>query len=91
MAFGAFLDTLGPATPDVLSSLNANGGCIMTQHGKDFDRQMAIAREQMDRHYVALSVLARGENSPYWTEEFAAEMEAAKVQLEKYRNPIEER
>lgn len=59
----------------------------MTENTRDFDQQMAIAREQMDKHKVALSVLAQGENSPYWIEEFAAEVEAAKVALEKYRAP----
>ena len=42
----------------------------MTRQAEDFDRQMAIAREQMDKHKVALSLLAQGENSPYWGEEF---------------------
>ncbi len=59
----------------------------MTQTDKDFERQMTVARERMDRHKLALSVLAQGENSPYWTEEFAAKIEAAKVRLEKYRKP----
>jgi hypothetical protein len=58
----------------------------MTEHDPDFDRQMAIARERMDKHKVALSVLAQGENSPYWSDELAAEIEAAKVHLQWYRN-----
>jgi hypothetical protein len=57
----------------------------MTRKAKDFERYMAVARERMDKHEIALSVLAQGENSPYWTGEFAAEIEAAKVRLEKYR------
>lgn len=63
----------------------------MTQTDKDFDRQMAIARERMDKHRVALSVLSQGENSPYWTEDLAAEIEAATVRLEKYRSSTQER
>ena len=63
----------------------------MTRTDKDFDRQMAIARERMDKHKVALSVLAQGENSPYWTEDLAAEIEAAKVRLGKYRKPTQGR
>ena len=63
----------------------------MTQTDEDFNRQMAIARECMDKHKVALSVLAQGENSPYWTEDFAAEIEAAKVRLEKYRKSTQGR
>jgi len=57
----------------------------MTQTDTDFDDQMAIARERMDKYKVALSVLAQGDNSPYWTEDLAAEIESAKVRLEKYR------
>lgn len=57
----------------------------MTRTDEDFDRQMAIARERMDKYKIALSVLAQGENSPYWTEDLAAEIEAAKVRLERYR------
>jgi hypothetical protein len=57
----------------------------MTNKTPNFDHQMAIARKQMDKHAVALSVLAQGEDSPYWTEELAAEIEAAKSKLEKFR------
>lgn len=63
----------------------------MTRTGADFERQMTIARERMDKHKVALSVLAQGENSPYWTEDVAAEIEAAKVRLEKYRGATQGR
>jgi hypothetical protein len=63
----------------------------MTRKAKDFERQMAVAGERMDKHKVALSVLAQGENSPYWTGEFAAEIEAAKVRLEKYCNSTQGR
>jgi hypothetical protein len=63
----------------------------MTQKAKEFDRQMAVARDLMDKHKVALSVLAQGESSPYWTEELAAEIEAAKVRLEKYRSSTQGR
>nr|WP_295463786.1 hypothetical protein [Mesorhizobium sp.] len=63
----------------------------MTQTDKDFDRQMAIARERMDKHRVAFSVLAQGENSPCWTEDLAAEIEAAKVRLEKHRSSTQGR
>ena len=58
----------------------------MTKTDKDFDRQMAIAHQLMDKHKVALSVLAQGENSPYWTEDLSVEIEAAKIRLEKYRS-----
>ncbi|MDP3898692.1 MAG: hypothetical protein Q8Q62_18625 [Mesorhizobium sp.] len=57
----------------------------MTQDEREFERQMTIAHERMDKHEVALSLLAQGENSPYWSEELKAEIEAAKVRLEKYR------
>jgi hypothetical protein len=39
----------------------------------------------MDKHKVALSVLAQGENSPYWTEEFRAKLADVEKRLEKYR------
>jgi phytoene/squalene synthetase len=58
----------------------------MTRKDQDFDGQMAVARERMDKHKVALSVLAQGENSPYWTEDLSTEIEAAKIRLEKYRS-----
>jgi hypothetical protein len=63
----------------------------MTRTGKDFEHQMAIAREQMDKHEVALSVLAQGENSPYMTDYFAREIDAAKVRLEEYRSSRQRR
>jgi hypothetical protein len=56
----------------------------MTQKTEDFERKMTIAREVMEKHKVALSVLAKGENSPYWTEELAVEIEAAKARLAPY-------
>ena len=57
----------------------------MTKADEDFDRQMAIARELMDKHEVALSVLAQGENSLYWTDEFKARLEEASTRMAKYR------
>ena len=68
----------------VLSSWPANASCVMTRTDNDFERKMAIAREVMEKHKVTLSVLAKGENSPYWTDEFAAEIEAAKARLAPY-------
>ena len=56
----------------------------MTRKDKDFDRQMAIAREVMEKHKVALSVLAKGENSPYMTDEFRARLEKSAERLAKY-------
>ena len=55
----------------------------MTKADEDFDRQMAIARELMDKHEVALSVLAQGENSLYWTDEFKARLEEASTRMAK--------
>jgi len=57
----------------------------MTQTEKDFDRQMAIAREQMDRHKVALSVLGQGDSSPHMTDDFRAQFAEADKRLEKYK------
>lgn len=52
---------------------------------------MALAREVMDKLKVALSVFAQGENSPNWSLEFAATVEAAKVQLKQYRSATQGR
>jgi hypothetical protein len=38
----------------------------------------------MDRHQVALSVLAKGENSPHMTEEFKQRLAEAKERLAPY-------
>lgn len=57
----------------------------MTEADKDFDRQIAIAREQMDRHKVALSVLGQGDSSPYMTGDFRAQLVEADKRLEKYK------
>ena len=57
----------------------------MTESDKEFERQMAIARERMDKHEVALSVLAQGENSPCLTDDFRAQLAEADKQLERYK------
>lgn len=63
----------------------------MPEKDAEFEHQLAIARERMDKHKVVLSLLAQGENSPYWTDEFAQGIEAAKVRMEKYQRPKKER
>ena len=57
----------------------------MTGQNMDFQRQMAAAQEAMDKHKVALSVLAQGENSPYMTDELRAQLAEAEKRLVKYR------
>jgi hypothetical protein len=52
-------------------------------NGKD-ERALAIARRLMDRHAVALSVLAQGERSPHMTEEFKQKLAKAKERLAPY-------
>jgi hypothetical protein len=48
------------------------------------ERQLAIAHQLMDRHAVALSVLAQGERSPHMTEEFKQKLAEAKERLAPY-------
>lgn len=57
----------------------------MTETDKELERQMAIARERMDKHEVALSVLAQGENAPCLTDDFRAQLAEADRQLERYK------
>jgi len=57
----------------------------MTESEEQFERQMAVARDCMDKYKVALSVLAQGENSPHMTEEFKASLIEASRRLERYR------
>ncbi|SMH42005.1 hypothetical protein [Mesorhizobium australicum] len=57
----------------------------MTQTDKDFDRQMAIAREQMERRKVALSVLGKGDSSPHMSDDFRMQIMEADKRLEKYK------
>jgi hypothetical protein len=64
---------------------NAAGCLRMAKHCADIERQMAIARAQMDKHKVALSVLAREENSAYWSEEFRAKLGDGEKRLDNHR------
>jgi hypothetical protein len=48
------------------------------------ERQFAVARRLMDRHEVALSVPAQGENSPHMTEEFKQRIAEAEERLAPY-------
>lgn len=51
--------------------------------GKD-KRNLAMARQCMDRYHVALSVLAQGDSSPHVTEEFKKRLAEAKERLAPY-------
>jgi len=51
---------------------------------KTFEEQLAVARKMMDRYDVVYSVLAKGEASPYMTDELREELAAAKIHMEKY-------
>lgn len=57
----------------------------MSEKDAEFEHQLATALDRMDKHKVSLSLLAQGENSPYWTDELAMEITAAKTRLDKYR------
>lgn len=45
---------------------------------------LAAARQRLDRHYIAMSVLAQGDNSPYMTEEFKQGLVEANESLARY-------
>lgn len=63
----------------------------MSELTKDDQRKVALARKIIDRHQVALSVLARGENSAYMTEEFKAGLAEAKERLAPYSKAARDR
>lgn len=56
----------------------------MQRRGKDDEQMLAVARQLMERYNPAFSVLAMGEASPYMTEEFREEMDAAKKRTAPY-------
>lgn len=55
----------------------------MRKLGED-ERKLAIARQVMVRYNAALSVLAKGDASPYMTDEFREQIEVAKKHLAPY-------
>jgi len=48
------------------------------------EQKLALARKLMDRYDVVLSVLARGEDSPFMTEEFKRQLAEAGERLTPY-------
>lgn len=54
----------------------------MTKDNSEIDKQMAAARETMDRYREALSALAENENT---SEEFPRQLEVARERMEKYK------
>ena len=57
----------------------------MAQKEADFRQVMNAARECMDRYEVALSVLAKEENSPHMTEELRLQLAEADRQMDRYK------
>ncbi|MBN9076892.1 MAG: hypothetical protein BGN87_08845 [Rhizobiales bacterium 65-79] len=55
----------------------------MPELDKD-ERMLAAARQIMEQYEVVLSVLARGENSPYMTEEFRQRLVEVEEELAPY-------
>lgn len=57
----------------------------MKTHDQTMEKQLAVAREWMDRHEVVLSVLAKGDASPHMTDDLRASLADASKRLEKYK------
>lgn len=56
----------------------------MPKLDEDDTRKLEAARKVMSRYDVALSVLGKGDASPYMTEEFRQQLEEAGKHLEPY-------
>lgn len=57
----------------------------MPKLDEDDTRKLKAARKVMSQYDVALSVLGRGDASPYMTDEFREQLEEARTRLERYK------
>ena len=63
----------------------------MTEEDAQVERQMKVARGLMKRYEVACSLLAKGDGSPFMTEDMKERLAAAEKGLQKYRTGRQER